>query len=118
MLKPDDKLAARGTLATPNDTARAGGAMDGFDLLTTLLVSISSIYTSHEVCPRSPNGLCVFAHALLQDTGPARNEIEALGSQITQLGTLFATPPSDVVEVRRRSELIRYDTIPSPVAQH
>jgi len=42
------------------------------------------------------------------------NKIEGLLSRITTLGAIFATPPGDVAEQRRRNELTRYAVAPPP----
>ena len=48
----------------------------------------------------------------LQETAAIRNEIEDILSRVFVLEKRFATPPGDVGEQRRRSELIRYVVIP------
>ena len=48
----------------------------------------------------------------LQETIAARNKIENLLSCVDTLEALFATPPGDVAEQRRRSELRGYANFP------
>jgi hypothetical protein len=48
----------------------------------------------------------------LQGAAAARNKIRDLLARVAALEVHFTTPPDDVAEQRRRSELIRYAIIP------
>lgn len=39
-------------------------------------------------------------------------KVEGLISRVASMDALFAIPPGDVAELRRREEVIRYDVVP------
>ncbi|KAF9642269.1 hypothetical protein BDM02DRAFT_3193578 [Thelephora ganbajun] len=88
----DHRDTTLGATVTPVDVLRERAW--GFGALKAVLGTISAIYANHE------------------EAVGVRNKIEDLLSRIEALEARFATPPGNLVEQRRRSELIRYGIIP------
>ena len=52
--------------------------------------------------------------SIIQAVTTIKNKTEGLLARVHAMETLFATPPDDVAEQRRRSKLIRYVVSPLP----
>ena len=87
------------------DFAKEG--TDGFNLLKTLLERTPNIYANHKVRLNSLLDIPVRLTSL-QESVAVGNKVMLLLSHIASLDALFATPPGDVPELRRRDELILY----------
>jgi hypothetical protein len=108
---PAVKNTVPGGVATPVDIETE--TTDVFGSLRVALGAIHAVYANREVRLRSPPLKAFHQRAHLQETTTIRDIIESLLSRIVALGTRFVeTSPSDMEELRRRSDLIRYIIAP------
>ena len=87
---------------------------NGFGPLQTLLEKFSTTSPDREVRRRHPALNPRFLLTPPQESATVRIKVEVLLPPLASLNALFGTLPSDVVEQRRRDELIRYVNIAPP----
>lgn len=105
----DAALAAPPVPGVTGEKAASGG----FYPLKVLLENISSTCAHHDVRMR-PSARSFVPLIPLQESPGVGNKITLLLAHIASMDSLFATPPGDVVEQRRRDEAIRHVKSPSP----
>ena len=81
-------------------------AKRGFGPLKALLDVISAAYADRQVRLRLPTCNPPGTNTSLQGTITVRNKVGVLLPRIKSLNALFATPPSDVEDLRSRDKLI------------
>ena len=91
------------------DFAKEGA--DGFKTLKTLLERTPTVYANHKV-RHYPLLEVPVRLTSLQESVAVGNKVILLLSHIASLDALFATPPGDKPELRRRDELILYVAFP------
>ena len=96
---------------TRKEKGKQPDAAGGFGPLKAVLGAASAAYIDHKVRTQSSAQDSSLTNRP-QETAAVRNKIENLLSRVTALEALFATPPGEVIEQRRRNGLIRYAVIP------
>lgn len=85
---------------------------DGFGPLKALLGAIVAAYANQKVRPRPPPTGVPARLTPSQESVAVRNKVEVILSRIDPIDALFATPPGNRDEQRRRYDVKRYVIIP------